>query len=726
MSFIFCSVLEKRAEKLIASLKSVIYYLTIAKMNPNYSNLTYLEILSKIMKKKMLLTIKAAQTGHLGACCSSNELMSVLYFSGLLRYDINDPHHPDRDYVLARGHVGPLRYNIFAYLGWLDESEMTDYRKFGSRLHGHEDMNVTPGVDLTPSGSLGMLLSYSVGAALSFRERKRPNRIWCFLGDGEEQEGNVSEAARHAANLNLNQLIVIIDKNGKQLSTSTITTDHGTGLAKIWEGYGWKVLNITDGHNISEIHKTFETAVQLSEKNLVCIIANTIKGHGIENALNHYCGYHVYHNNVSSGKSNHVNVSDPIDLIDQELSQYTLTDLPIFEKQTFRQSLPRGEIPPQTPPYVPIILTELEKGTMGTSTTLVSDNNVPRQSSYDYLMDFLYQYIKINKHKKTYILTADYPPRNTIYDTGRFFLENDVTYINVGIREQHLFSMIHGLKTVEPDALILVLCGDAFMYRCADQINVLAQSNDHVIIYSVQAGLSGAQNGFTHQSSGIPGCFVTMPGVTVYEPTTKSDWFFAMNNAFAANKGVQYMRTHAGLNSFKLGQQDGSDLYSVKIGENPLLTIVSCGMITEDAYEAALQLYKDFSISSVVVNVVNLSNLSGIGSLIPTGTQLFIFYNGNPLVFSSAISRQLLLENCHPAILHEHGFTIGTTGKIEDLKKHFKLDKEGIYEQIITEALMIPSISIDKTQLPSVRIYAQENTPTIKGWRDFQKQLISY
>lgn len=100
---------------------------------------------------------------------------------------LKNPKHPHRDYVLVRGHIGPLRYNIFCHLGWMDKSEMITYREFGSRLHGHEDMNIVPGVDLTPSGSLGMLLSYSVGACISLKNLKISNKTWCFLGDGEEQ-----------------------------------------------------------------------------------------------------------------------------------------------------------------------------------------------------------------------------------------------------------------------------------------------------------------------------------------------------------------------------------------------------------------------------------------------------------------------------------------------------------------------------------------------------------
>lgn len=634
-----------------------------------------LDYISKIIKFSMLKTIKHAQTGHLGACCSSNELLSVLYFSGLFKFDIINDKHPDRSYCLIRGHLGPLRYNIFAYLGWLNKEEMTDYRKFGSRLHGHEDMNITPGVDLTPSGSLGMLLSYSVGAAISFRDRGMDNKIWCFLGDGEFQSGNISEAARHASNMQLRNLIVVIDKNGKQLSTDTNTTDRGSNLAEIWKGYGWDVIEI-DGHNIKEIYQAYLDALYLCKIKLVCIIANTIKGNGIENALSHYCGYHVYHNNIGHATSNNINIDAAITSLKVELNNLYGSDVSVnlleFEKETFRKLLPNTSKPSHRVDYIPIDC----------------DNSAVKESSYDYLYEFLLKYVKINSGIKTYILTADYPPRNMVYDTGKFFIDKHITYINVGIREQHLFSMVHGLKSVDPDCMIIVLCGDGFMYRCADQINVLAQSNDHVIIYSVQAGMSGAQNGFTHQSIGIAGCYLSIPGIEFYESATKVDWYYAMNRALGNRCGVKYIRTHNGLNSFNISDTvTKQSLYHVNIGTDAKFTVATCGMITDDAFEALNQINNNHGIASVLINIVNLSDLQGIGQMVIGNKPLFIFYNGNPKVLSQIVSRQLLVEKSYPSEIYEHGFLIGTTGKIDELKINFSLDTNGIYTTVASALL---------------------------------------
>ena len=638
--------------------------------------LTYINYISKLIKYNMLKTIRSARTGHLGACCSSNELLCVLYFSGLFEYDATNDKHIDRSYCLVRGHLGPLRYNIFAYIGWMDIKEMTEYRKFGSRLHGHEDMNATPGVDLTPSGSLGMLLSYSVGAAISFKERKMSNKIWCFLGDGEEQSGNVSEAARHASNMELTNLIVVIDKNGKQLSTNTKTTDGGSNLGIIWKGYGWYVIEI-DGHNIGEIYNAYSKALSLCHTKLVCIIANTIKGNGIENALGHYCGYHVYHDNIGNNKSNHIEIDAEIKrlkiIINNGYGSEELRGLRMFENITLCKTLPESI-------HINGVSAEFK------SIECIDDGK--KVSSYEYLEDFLVKYVDLNSSIRTYILTADYPPRNTIYDMGKFFLDKSVTYINVGIREQHLLSMVHGIKAVDPNCMILVLCGDAFMYRCADQINVLAQSNDHVIIYSVQAGMSGAQNGFTHQSVGIAGCYLNMPGIDFYEPATKMDWYYAMNSSFSKRTGVKYIRTHNGPNSFTIistinKPSQTNSIYSINIGSDAKFTVVTCGMITEDAVGALEKINSNFNMGSVLINITNLSDITGIGKMVINNSPLFTFYNGNPTILTQIVSDKLLAEKSYTCGIYGYGFSMGTTGKIEDLKKHFKLDTEGIYKTLL-------------------------------------------
>jgi transketolase len=250
-----------------------------------------LEAISAEVRRSVFETILHAQSGHLGASSSSVELMVSLYFGGILNYDQTNPKNPDRDRVLIRGHVGPLRYRIFSLIGWIPEEELMTYRQLGSKLQGHESMDLVPGVDITPSGSLGMVLSYGAGSALAAKAMHKNFKTYVFLGDGEEQEGNVSEAARHISNMNLDNIVVILDKNKKQLSGPTLRVDSGGDVRKIWECYGWNVVEIKNGNSIPNILDTFANIKYIKRPTLV--IANTTKGLGIIGAEENFCGYHT-------------------------------------------------------------------------------------------------------------------------------------------------------------------------------------------------------------------------------------------------------------------------------------------------------------------------------------------------------------------------------------------------------------------------------------------------
>ncbi|MGH9856720.1 MAG: hypothetical protein ACRD4B_02635, partial [Acidobacteriota bacterium] len=256
-----------------------------------YSEIEELVLLSHEVRRRMFKTVLEAGSGHLGGSSSSVELMVGLYFGGILKYDPANPRHPGRDRVLVRGHLGPLRYSLFSLLGWIDEDELSTYRSFGSRLHGHESMEDVPGVDITPSGMLGMGLSFGVGSAIALKTQGVPATIYVFLGDGEEQEGNVSEAARHASNMKLTNLVCIIDRNGKQLSQPTTDVDGGTDLATVWRGYGWSVREIKNGHSLSEVLSALQAPRATNGPML--LIAQTIKGKGLNGTETHPSGYHT-------------------------------------------------------------------------------------------------------------------------------------------------------------------------------------------------------------------------------------------------------------------------------------------------------------------------------------------------------------------------------------------------------------------------------------------------
>ena len=273
-----------------------------------------LKKMSKYIRMSALDVILTANNGHIGGNLSSVELLTALYFCGEFHFDLNDSKNENRDRVLIRGHEGPLRYTIFSLLGYINQDELKTYRAFGSRLQGHEDMHETPGVDITPSGSLGMLLSYGVGSCISNKDKNLDTKTVVFLGDGEEQEGNVAEAARNAATIGLDNLICILDQNKKQLSRPTEYSDGKADVKKIWEGYGWDVLEIENGNDIEQVMDVYSKLSNIKRPTLV--IAHTTKGLGVIDAQKHFSGYHTL-----SAANNKQIVIDSLQNMKKELEQ---------------------------------------------------------------------------------------------------------------------------------------------------------------------------------------------------------------------------------------------------------------------------------------------------------------------------------------------------------------------------------------------------------------------
>ena len=237
-----------------------------------------LEKMAKKIRRGIIEQVYKAQSGHPGGSLSIADIMTVLYFDEL-NVDIKNPLWENRDrLVLSKGHCSPALYSCLANKGFFDMSELGSFRKIESKLQGHPDMKKVPGVDMS-TGSLGQGLSGAVGMALAGKLDKKNYRVYCILGDGEIEEGQVWEAAMSASKYKLDNLCVIVDNNNLQIDG---TIEEVAGLNKIdekFKSFGFQIINI-DGHNIEEIKSAFEVAKNVKEKP-VCIIAKTIKGKGV-------------------------------------------------------------------------------------------------------------------------------------------------------------------------------------------------------------------------------------------------------------------------------------------------------------------------------------------------------------------------------------------------------------------------------------------------------------
>jgi transketolase len=237
------------------------------------------EALAKRLRAHIVTATTAAGSGHPSSSLSMVEILTTLYFGGVLRYDASTPDDPDRDrFILSKGHGAPGLYAALAEAGYFPTSDLTTLRKLGSPLEGHPNMCRLPGVEAS-TGSLGQGLSIGIGHALAARVDGRDYRVYVVVGDGESEEGQVWEAAMFAGNRDLDNLTLIVDRNGNQQTGPVDKVQPLDPLEDKFRAFGWDVTTI-DGHSLDEVANAFSWARGVTGKPQT-IIANTIKGKGV-------------------------------------------------------------------------------------------------------------------------------------------------------------------------------------------------------------------------------------------------------------------------------------------------------------------------------------------------------------------------------------------------------------------------------------------------------------
>jgi transketolase len=215
--------------------------------------------------------------GHIGGTLSLVEIIITLYFR-IMNIKPDNPRWEDRDsFVLSKGHAGPTLYTALAYKGYFNKDVLLTLNANGTKLPSHVDQVITPGVDQT-AGSLGQGLSCAVGIALANRLRKKTNRVFCVIGDGESQEGQIWEAAMFAAQHRLDNLLVITDFNKMQIDAKVEEIISLEPLVEKWRAFGWEVFEM-NGHDWDEIYHTINKAIEVKDKPSM-IVAHTVKARG--------------------------------------------------------------------------------------------------------------------------------------------------------------------------------------------------------------------------------------------------------------------------------------------------------------------------------------------------------------------------------------------------------------------------------------------------------------
>lgn len=232
------------------------------------------------MRADIIAMICEAGSGHPGGSLSCADIMSALYFGGVMTHDPSNPDDPTRDrFVLAKGHAAPALYAALSHSGYFPREELITLRKVGSRLQGHPDSNLLPGVEVS-TGSLGQGLSIACGIAAGLKLEGSACNVFALLGDGECEEGQVWEAAMFASAQNLDNLVAIVDSNRLQIDGDVDDVAGLGDLTSKFEAFGWKALEV-DGHDPDALVSVLGEARDDRSGKPVAVIANTVKGKGV-------------------------------------------------------------------------------------------------------------------------------------------------------------------------------------------------------------------------------------------------------------------------------------------------------------------------------------------------------------------------------------------------------------------------------------------------------------
>lgn len=240
------------------------------------------------IRKNIIEMIYQAKSGHPGGALSCSDILTALYFSEM-RVDVNDPKNENRDrLVLSKGHASSALYATLAEKGFIPKEDLLGFRNINSILQGHPDMKKIPGVDMS-TGSLGQGLSVANGIALAAKSDKKDYRVYCIMGDGEIEEGQIWEAAMTASHYSLDNLCAIVDNNNLQIDGTVTEVMNPNPIDEKFKSFGFNVINI-NGNDMGEILSAFEKA-RIAKGKPTAIVAKTIKGKGIS-FMENQAGWH--------------------------------------------------------------------------------------------------------------------------------------------------------------------------------------------------------------------------------------------------------------------------------------------------------------------------------------------------------------------------------------------------------------------------------------------------
>lgn len=559
---------------------------------------------AKEMRSYSMIAITAAGSGHPGGTLSIMDITAALYLK-VARHDPRNPEWKDRDRIFwSVGHKAPALYVALGESGYFPLEEVVKLRKLGSKFEGHPNRLKLPGVELS-SGSLGQGLGVAVGSALNARLENRDYRVYCIMGDGEQDEGSVWESAMCAAHYRIDNLTAIIDLNKLQIDGSTEEVMCLGSLSEKYRAFGWNVIEI-DGHNMEEILQAFEKASTVKGLPTV-IIANTIKGKGVSYTEN-VVGYHGVA--PKDGRSGEDSLDKALEDIGHEYFTKEKVDSLMKIAEDYQEEVNKriqDKLPKFSKDYWwnsgECMKVELEATRIGFGKALDEIGDDERIVTHG---------ADITSSIKMDMFYKNHPERKK-----RFF--------SMGIAEANMVEVASGLAK-EGRISFVGSYGVFATGRNWDQIRTTAcYNNFNVKIAAAHAGISVGPDGATHQSleeiaimNYIPNMIVTVPcdSFETYRITKE----IAYKNGPAV---LRYAREATSVvtgpdTPFEFGKacviryrgikENFIDAFQWSLGseyesEGEEMSIIACGPMVPEAMRAAYILKEEYGIEIRVVNI---------------------------------------------------------------------------------------------------------------------------
>jgi len=630
------------------------------------------EILRKIaaqLRLENIKTIATAGSGHHGGTLSIIELLTILYFGKVTKYDPKDPAWPDRDrIILSKGHCAPALYTALAYAGFFPKEELITLRKFGSRLQGHTDLNFkTPGVE-TCGGPLGQGLSLALGMAIAAKLDNRKNRIYTIIGDGESAKGSITEAAKTAGVLKMDNMIAFLDYN-KVDQDGFVKDVLPCNFEQEWQSYGWEVFTV-NGNDVEHLQQCVLHAQRIQDDFHVpiLIILDTIKGAGIsfmENAA--WQGDPTWHGTAPKAahyESALKECQDHLTACEQSCPLST-------EEYIQSVQITQGEKKAYSSEYVETILPP-------PPLNLYQEPTATRDAFGKYLT-------ALGKIDTRIIAVSAGVSGSVKMDEfakefGTFTAENrSGRFIQVGIAEANMAGVAAGLALCGKKPWIATF--DIFIKECLSVIrNAICYANVDVKIIGTHAGLGVEWDGGSHQSTIVPGIMADLFRMECYEPADAYETEEIMKLIYMHNAPAYMRLTRQKLPLYeKNALQYGQGARIIKNTSYPHVLILGSGAVLDNALQASLLLEKE-GIQTSVIDVFSISHLNSeeFREIIPENILLCTVHDAHHKILAREVAYSLMQIGQTNTLISLGMKEFGESGSLQDLYKKHHLTPEQI------------------------------------------------